>query len=71
MFLLVLMFFPFDPFGKKLPLFLAQNDGQGGVWVLNNKQGFQDSAPYAHLESWLGQKADEYWDDNFDELQLV
>ncbi|XP_030495618.2 uncharacterized protein LOC115711423 isoform X2 [Cannabis sativa] len=46
------------------------NDGKGRVWVLNNKQGFQDCEPYAILEKWLGQKADEYWDDNYDALQL-
>lgn len=39
--------------------------------VHNNKQGFQDSEPYACLEQWLGRKADEYWDNNFDSLKLV
>lgn len=37
----------------------------------SNKQGFQDCEPYARLEEWLGRKADEYWDSNFDNLQLV
>ncbi|KAL2348718.1 hypothetical protein Fmac_002718 [Flemingia macrophylla] len=47
-------------------------DGQDGhVWVHNNKQGFQDCEPYACLEQWLGRKADEYWDNNFDSLKLV
>ncbi|RDX61065.1 MORC family CW-type zinc finger protein 3, partial [Mucuna pruriens] len=45
-------------------------DGQNGrVWVHNNKQGFQDSEPYAFLENWVGRKADEYWDNNFDSLK--
>ncbi|GMN40787.1 hypothetical protein TIFTF001_010019 [Ficus carica] len=47
------------------------NDGKGGVLVLNNKQGFQDSESYARLETWLGRKADEYWDKNFDELRVT
>ncbi|KAM7260544.1 hypothetical protein ACFE04_011217 [Oxalis oulophora] len=47
------------------------NAGNGQVWVLNHKQGFQDSEAYARLEEWLGQKADEYWDKNFDTLQLT
>ncbi|KAK9284934.1 hypothetical protein L1049_024115 [Liquidambar formosana] len=46
------------------------NDGNGRVWVHSNKQGFQDCEPYARLEEWLGNKADEYWDRNFDTLQL-
>lgn len=52
-------------------LFLVQNAGNGRVWVHNNKQGFQDCEAYAQLELWLGRKADEYWDQNFDKLQLV
>ncbi|KAL5821001.1 hypothetical protein ACOSQ3_022883 [Xanthoceras sorbifolium] len=44
--------------------------GNGRVWVHNNKQGFQDCEPYARLEEWLGKVADEYWDNNFDRLQL-
>lgn len=39
--------------------------------MLNNKQGFQDAESYARLETWLGRKADEYWDKNFDELRVV
>ncbi|PON44822.1 Zinc finger, CW-type [Parasponia andersonii] len=46
------------------------NDEKGGVWVLNNKQGFQDYASYAHLERWLSHTADKYWDENFDEVQM-
>ncbi|KAK9285281.1 hypothetical protein L1049_024471 [Liquidambar formosana] len=46
------------------------NDGNGHVWVHSNKQGFQDCEPYARLEEWLGKIADEYWDRNFDALQL-
>ncbi|KAF7829080.1 MORC family CW-type zinc finger protein 4-like isoform X1 [Senna tora] len=46
------------------------DDGDGRVWVHNNKQGFQDCEAYAHLELWLGKKADEYWDNNFDSLKL-
>ncbi|KAJ9704153.1 hypothetical protein PVL29_005437 [Vitis rotundifolia] len=46
------------------------NDGNGHVWVHSNKQGFQDCEPYARLEEWLGSKADEFWDTNFDTLQL-
>jgi hypothetical protein len=41
------------------------------VWVHNNKQGFQDCEAYACLEQWLGKKADEYWDNDFDSLNLV
>ncbi|CAL9064053.1 unnamed protein product [Musa banksii] len=44
--------------------------GNGGALVLNNKQGFQDSEVYAKLEEWLGVKADEYWDKNFDILDV-
>ncbi|KAJ7944023.1 CW-type zinc finger protein [Quillaja saponaria] len=46
------------------------NDGNGRVWVHNNKQGFQDCEQYLLLEKWLGRKADEYWDSNFDSLKL-
>ncbi|XP_044470171.1 MORC family CW-type zinc finger protein 3-like isoform X3 [Mangifera indica] len=46
------------------------DDGNGRVWVHNNKQGFQDCEPYARLEEWLGKVADEYWDTYFDSLQL-
>ncbi|XP_017427254.1 uncharacterized protein LOC108335676 isoform X9 [Vigna angularis] len=46
------------------------DDEDGRVWVHNNKQGFQDSEHYACLEQWLGRKADEYWDKNFDALEL-
>ncbi|GMH14936.1 hypothetical protein Nepgr_016777 [Nepenthes gracilis] len=46
------------------------DDGSGCVLVHNNKQGFQDSEPYALLEEWLGKIADEYWDKHFDALQL-
>ncbi|KAK8472128.1 hypothetical protein PHAVU_002G118800 [Phaseolus vulgaris] len=46
------------------------DDEDGRVWVHNNKQGFQDSEQYACLEQWLGRKADEYWDINFDALKL-
>ncbi|KAF6137368.1 hypothetical protein GIB67_036405 [Kingdonia uniflora] len=41
------------------------------VLVLNNKQGFQDCEKYAELEEWLSQKLDEYWDENYDALDLV
>lgn len=51
--------------------FSVQDDGNGRVWVHNNKQGFLDCEPYAQLEEWLGKVADEYWDNNFDSLQLV
>ncbi|WCJ32855.1 MORC family CW-type zinc finger protein 3 [Euphorbia peplus] len=40
------------------------------VWVLNNKQGFPDCEPYVRLEEWLGRMADEYWDKNYDTVQL-
>ncbi|XP_050906292.1 uncharacterized protein LOC127119957 isoform X1 [Lathyrus oleraceus] len=46
------------------------DDRDGRVWVHNNKQGFQDCEAYACLEQWLGKKADEYWDTNFDSLNL-
>nr|XP_048334651.1 MORC family CW-type zinc finger protein 3-like isoform X5 [Ziziphus jujuba var. spinosa] len=48
----------------------VMDDGNVSVWVHSNKQGFQDSEAYALLEEWLGRKADEYWDNNFDSLQL-
>ncbi|XP_020590247.1 MORC family CW-type zinc finger protein 2-like isoform X2 [Phalaenopsis equestris] len=46
------------------------HNGNGHVWVLNNKQGFQDCEAYAKLEDWLGSKFDEYWDENYDNLDL-
>ncbi|KAG8660127.1 MORC family CW-type zinc finger protein 3 isoform X1 [Manihot esculenta] len=46
------------------------DDVNGRVWVHSNKQGFQDCESYALLEEWLGKKADEYWDKNFDSLVL-
>ncbi|XP_054775885.1 uncharacterized protein LOC129284428 [Prosopis cineraria] len=46
------------------------NDGDGRIWVHNNKQGFQDCESYALLELWLGRKVDEYLDNNFDSLKL-
>ncbi|KAJ4844719.1 hypothetical protein Tsubulata_007711 [Turnera subulata] len=46
------------------------NDENGRAWVHNNKQAFQDCERYAMLESWLGKKTDEYWDENFDRVQL-
>lgn len=45
------------------------NDGKR-VLVHNNKQGFQDCEAYAKLEDWLGHRADEYWDNNFDKIQV-
>ena len=48
-----------------------QDDENGITWVLNSKQGFQDCEIYAKLEEWLGSKTDEYWDTNFDSLNLV
>lgn len=50
---------------------LAQKDANGRVWVHNNKQGFQDCEAYALLEDWLGNRVDEYWDKNFDTIQVV
>ncbi|XP_073357653.1 uncharacterized protein [Aegilops tauschii subsp. strangulata] len=47
------------------------DDKDGHTWVLNSKQGFQDCEIYAELEEWLGRKTDEYWDANFDPLNLV
>ncbi|KAK8962350.1 hypothetical protein KSP40_PGU007445 [Platanthera guangdongensis] len=46
-------------------------NGKGQEWVLNSKQGFQDCEAYAKLEDWLGIKFNEYWDENFDNLNLV
>ncbi|XP_047044065.1 uncharacterized protein LOC124648323 [Lolium rigidum] len=46
------------------------DDANGNTWVLNSKQGFQDCEIYAKLEEWLGRKTDEYWDTNFDCLNL-
>lgn len=50
---------------------LVQDDGNGHVWVHNNKQGFQDCEAYADLEKWLGEKVDEYIDKYVDKIQLV
>ncbi|XP_047044064.1 uncharacterized protein LOC124648322 [Lolium rigidum] len=47
------------------------DDEDGNTWVLNSKQGFQDCEMYAKLEEWLGRKTDEYWNTNFDNLELV
>ncbi|MED6174653.1 hypothetical protein PIB30_071080 [Stylosanthes scabra] len=46
------------------------DDKDGRVWVHNNKQGFQDCESYALLEQWLAEKVDEYWDNNFDSLNI-
>ncbi|XP_043713246.1 MORC family CW-type zinc finger protein 3-like [Telopea speciosissima] len=46
------------------------DDGNGHVWVHNNKQGFQDCEPYAELEQWLGIQSNIYWDKNFDTLAV-
>lgn len=46
------------------------DDEDGNTWVLNSKQGFQDCEMYAKLEEWLGRKTDEYWNTNFDNLEL-
>jgi hypothetical protein len=48
-----------------------QDDEDGNSWVLNNKQGFQDCEKYATLEAWLDKKMDEYWDTNFESIELV
>jgi hypothetical protein len=48
-----------------------QDDANGNTWVLNSKQGFQDCEIYAKLEEWLGRKTDEYWDTNYDCLNVV
>lgn len=48
-----------------------QDDGNGCVWVHNNKQGFQDCEAYAVLEQWLSEKVDEYLDKYVDKIQLV
>ncbi|GAY59448.1 hypothetical protein CUMW_194530 [Citrus unshiu] len=50
---------------------LIEDEGNGLVWVHNNKQGFLDCEPYARLEEWLGKVADEYWDNKFDSLNVV
>ncbi|KAH7426432.1 hypothetical protein KP509_10G001700 [Ceratopteris richardii] len=42
--------------------------GDGGVGVLNNKQGFQDIEEYVKLIEWLGTQADQYWDEHYDRL---
>ncbi|KAJ3692644.1 hypothetical protein LUZ60_011739 [Juncus effusus] len=46
------------------------DDDEGNSFVLNSKQGFQDCETYAKLEEWLGKKADEYYDTNYDTLDL-
>lgn len=50
---------------------IMQDENRDQVWVLNNKQGFQDCEAYAELEDWLGVNATKYWDDNFDRIDLV
>ncbi|KAL5707255.1 hypothetical protein ACHQM5_025324 [Ranunculus cassubicifolius] len=45
------------------------NDGKR-VWVQHTKQAFEDCEVYDKLEEWLGQKTDEYWDNNFDRIQV-
>jgi hypothetical protein len=50
---------------------VLQDDEDGNSWVLNNKQGFQDCEKYATLEAWLDKKMDEYWDTNFESIELV
>ncbi|KAH9710467.1 hypothetical protein KPL71_019476 [Citrus sinensis] len=50
---------------------VIDDEGNGLVWVHNNKQGFLDCEPYARLEEWLGKVADEYWDNKFDSLNVV
>ncbi|XP_078174161.1 uncharacterized protein LOC144567845 isoform X1 [Carex rostrata] len=42
----------------------------GNPWVMNSKQGFQDCETYAKLEECLGKMFDQYWDRNFDTLDL-
>ncbi|KAH9710468.1 hypothetical protein KPL71_019476 [Citrus sinensis] len=49
---------------------VIDDEGNGLVWVHNNKQGFLDCEPYARLEEWLGKVADEYWDNKFDSLNV-
>lgn len=46
------------------------DDEDGNSWVLNSKQGFQDCEKYATLEEWLDRKMDEYWDTNFESIEL-
>ncbi|KAL9241504.1 hypothetical protein vseg_015611 [Gypsophila vaccaria] len=46
------------------------DDGNGGVWVHSNKQGFQDCEIYACLEEWLGLKTNEYWETFYERLKL-
>jgi hypothetical protein len=58
------------PDGIKLPFFL-QDEDDGKSLVLNNKQGFTDCEIYAKLEEWLGRKVDDYWDTNYDNLEVV
>uniref|UniRef100_A0A0A9DMR8 CW-type domain-containing protein n=1 Tax=Arundo donax TaxID=35708 RepID=A0A0A9DMR8_ARUDO len=42
----------------------------GSSLVHNSKQEFLDCEIYVKLEEWLGRKVDEYWDTNFDTLEL-
>jgi hypothetical protein len=48
-----------------------QDFGNGKVGVLNSKQGFTDSDTYVKLEKWLGDMFNAYWDENFDNLEVV
>uniref|UniRef100_A0A251SUK8 Uncharacterized protein n=1 Tax=Helianthus annuus TaxID=4232 RepID=A0A251SUK8_HELAN len=46
-------------------------DDSGRVWVHNNKQAFVDYCePYALLEDWLSEKADEYLDNTVDKVNV-
>ncbi|KAJ9557553.1 hypothetical protein OSB04_012167 [Centaurea solstitialis] len=49
----------------------VMDDASGRVWVHNNKQGFVDCEPYALLENWLSNKADEYLDNNIDKVHVT
>ncbi|CAM6084749.1 unnamed protein product [Calypogeia fissa] len=44
---------------------------EGRIGVLNTKQGFEDSEEYAHLEKWLADEFNSYWDRNFDKWRAV
>ncbi|KAJ0542639.1 MORC family CW-type zinc finger protein 3 [Helianthus annuus] len=48
----------------------VMDDDSGRVWVHNNKQGFVDCEPYALLEDWLSEKADDYLDNTVDKVNV-
>lgn len=53
----------------ELHMLHQEDNGRGGV--LNTKQGFEDSEAYAELEKKLAKEVQEYWADEFEDLEQV